>query len=359
MILSDVILKIEKSIPKQQNQNDNATNLVYGIPKLEINGILVCYNISDSTIEEALDKKLNLIVCFDSNLLGKSLTEGNYIQQTVIKAIENKIAIYVLDTNCNYDFLGLDNEICRRLGLSEMKILQPQKNLKQLTVLIPKEYSENLKASLFSAGAGNIGFYDQCSFTISGDGTFRPTKGSTPFSGQQSVRTNVIENMISVIFEEHKQKKILLAMKSAHPYEEVGYQIFNLENENQYSGLGMYGELEEEWQEKDFLKLVKEKLNLQSIQYSRTNNKKIKRVGVFLNYGNKEIKSVLKKKCDAYLTTDIRYHDYLAAESNLLICNIDLFEVERWTVERVFQILSQNLTTISICKTHSNLFFTL
>jgi hypothetical protein len=155
------------------------------------------------------------------------------------------------------------------LGLKNLKILQPKKNnLKQLTVFVPKDYSEKVKEALFSAGAGNIGFYDECSFKINGNGTFRPIEGSNPFSGQQNIRENADEDMISVIFEDYKQGQIVNAMKTAHPYEEVAHQIYSLENTNHYSGLGMYGDLDEPMDEKDFLKFVKEKFSLEMIRHS-------------------------------------------------------------------------------------------
>src|SRR5690606_34837844 len=145
-----------------------------------------------------------------------------------------------------------------------MKILQPKENnLKQLTVFVPKEYSEKVKEAMFSAGAGNIGFYDECSFSVHGNGTFRPVEGSNPFSGQQGIRENADEDMISVIFEGFKQGQIVGAMKSAHPYEEVAYQVYSLDNKNHHAGLGMYGDLEEEMDEKDFLGFVKEKFGLE------------------------------------------------------------------------------------------------
>src|SRR5690606_10172037 len=142
---------------------------------------------------------------------------------------------------------------------------------------------------------------DECSFSIAGNGTFRPVEGSNPFSGQQNIRENADENMISVIFEGYKQGKIISAVKSAHPYEEVAYQIYNLDNEKQDAGCGKYGELEQEMEESDCLRIVKEKFNLAVIKHSAYNNKRIKRVGVLGASGASGIKSALSKKCDAYL----------------------------------------------------------
>ena len=355
MTIAEVISKIENHIPIQQAEDFDNVGLLCGVPDRSVNGILVCHDALENVVEEAIQKACNLIVCFDSIIFSglKSLTGKNYVERAVLKAIENKIAIYAIHTAFDNDFFGVNAGICQQLGLKELKILQPKKNnLKQLTVYVPKDYSDKIKEALFSAGAGNIGFYDECSFSIAGNGTFRPVEGSNPFSGQRNIRENADENMISVIFEGYKQGKIISAVKSAHPYEEVAYQIYNLDNENQYAGLGMYGELEKEMEERDFLRMVKEKFNLEVIKHSAFNNKKIKRVGVLGGSGASGIKSALSKKCDAYLTGDIKYHDYFLAESRMLICDIGHYESEQFVAQQLFEILSQNFSTFAISKSN-------
>lgn len=355
MKLKEVISKIEEKIKINQAEDFDNVGLLCGVPDRPVSGILVCHDALEKVVEEAIHKNCNLIVCFHPIIFSglKSLTGKNYVERAVLKAIENKIAIYAIHTAFDNDFFGVNAGICNQLGLKDLKILQPKKNdLKQLTVYVPKDYTESLKNALFSAGAGNIGFYDECSFSINGNGTFRPIEGSNPFSGQQHIRENADEDMISVIFEGYKQGQIISAMKSAHPYEEVAYQIYSLDNENQHTGLGMYGELEEEMDEKDFLKMVKEKFNLEIIKHSDFLDKKIKRVGVLGGSGASGIKSALSQKCDAYLTGDIKYHDYFLAESQMLICDIGHYESEQFVVQQLFEILSQKFSTFAISKSN-------
>ncbi|MCW3161180.1 Nif3-like dinuclear metal center hexameric protein [Chryseobacterium oryctis] len=353
MELRKVIAKIEERIKINQAEDFDNVGLLCGVPTRDVSGILVCHDALENVVDEAVEKNCNLIVCFHPIIFSglKSLTGKNYVERAILKAIENKIAIYAIHTAWDNDFFGVNQGICNQLGLKNLKILQPKKNnLKQLTVFVPKDYSEKVKNALFEAGAGNIGFYDECSFTINGNGSFRPIEGSNPFSGQQNIRENADEDMISVIFEDFKQGKIISAMKSAHPYEEVAYQIYSLDNENHHSGLGMYGEFEEEMDEKDFLHFVKEKFNLEIIKHSDFTGKKIKRVGVLGGSGATGIKSALAKKCDAYLTGDIKYHDYFLAESKMLICDIGHYESEQFVTQQLFEILSQKFSTFAISK---------
>ncbi|WP_080778571.1 Nif3-like dinuclear metal center hexameric protein [Chryseobacterium phocaeense] len=353
MTISEVISKIENRIPLRQAEDFDNVGLLCGVPDRNVSGILVCHDALENVVEEAVQKNCNLIVCFHPIIFSglKSLTGKNYVERAVLKAIENKIAIYAIHTAFDNDFFGVNHGICSQLGLKDLKILQPKKNnLKQLTVFVPKDHSEKVREALFAAGAGNIGFYDECSFTLNGNGTFRPIEGSNPFSGQQNIRENADEDMISVIFEDYKKGRIISAMKAAHPYEEVAYQVYALDNENQHSGLGMYGEFEEAMNEREFLKLVKDKFGLELIKHSDFTHKKIKRVGVLGGSGASGIKAALTQKCDAYITGDIKYHDYFLAESKMLICDIGHYESEQFVTQQLFEILSQKFSTFAISK---------
>ncbi|MCY0968008.1 Nif3-like dinuclear metal center hexameric protein [Chryseobacterium wangxinyae] len=353
MTIQKVIAEIEKHIAISQAEDFDNVGLLCGLPERNVSGILVCHDALENVVDEAIHRNCNLIVCFHPIIFSglKSLTGKNYVERAVLKAIENKVAIYAIHTAFDNDFYGVNAGICNLLGLKNLKILQPKKNnLKQLNVYVPKDHSENVKEALLSVGAGNIGFYDECSFTIEGKGTFRPIEGSNPFSGEQNIRENASENMISVIFESFKQNQIVTAMKSAHPYEEVAHQIYSLENENHYSGLGMYGEFETEVDENYFLNFVKEKFNLKVIKHSDLNNKKIKRVGVLGGSGASGIKAALSNKCDAYLTGDLKYHDYFLAESKMLICDIGHYESEQLVSQQLFEILSQKFSTFAVLK---------
>ena len=272
-----------------------------------------------------------------------------------MKAIENKIAIYAIHTAFDNDYFGVNFKICETLGLKNQQILMPKKNnLKQLVFYVPKDYSEAVKTALFEAGAGNIGFYDECSFSIEGKGTFRPVEGSNPFSGNIGERENAEEDMISVIFESFKQGRILAALKSSHPYEEVAYQIYSLDNDNQYSGLGRFGDFENEMSEADFLNLVKEKFNLKVIRHSNLRGKNVKRVGVLGGSGASGIKAAIAQKCDAYLTGDVKYHDFFMAENKMLICDIGHYESEQFVTQQLFEILSEKFPKFAISKTEEN-----
>jgi putative NIF3 family GTP cyclohydrolase 1 type 2 len=127
-----------------------------------------------------------------------------------------------------------------------------------------------------------------------------------------------------------------------------------LENENHHAGLGMFGELNEEMEEEDFLQMVKEKFQLKIIRHSALLGKKIKKIGVLGGSGASAIKQALSQKCDAYLTGDLKYHDFFSAENKILICDIGHFESEQFVTQQLFDILSENFPNFAILKTNEN-----
>ena len=354
MKIKEFINQFEKIIPIKQAEDFDNVGLLCGNPDREISGILITHDALEAVIDEAIETNFNLVVCFHPIIFSglKSITGKNYVEKAVLKALENKIAIYAIHTAFDNDYFGVNYKICEVLGLKNQQILMPKKNqLKKLEVYIPVDSAENLKNALFKAGAGNIGFYDECSFTINGDGTFRPLEGSNPVTGNINERENANEVLVSVIFEDFKKNQILSAMKQNHPYEEVAYQLISLDNENHYTGLGRFGDLETEMEAADFLQFVKGKFDLKVIRHSSLINKKIKRVGVLGGSGASGIKAASASKCDAYLTGDVKYHDFFAAEDKMMICDIGHFESEQFVSQQLFEILSEKFTTFAIAKT--------
>lgn len=353
MLIREFIAEFEKIIPTKQAENFDNVGLLCGRPENEITGILVTHDALENVIDEAIRTNHNVILTFHPIIFSglKSLTGKNYVERAVLKAIENNIAIYAIHTAFDNDYFGVNFGICEKLNLKHQKVLMPKTNdLTKLEVYVPSENAADLKNALFEAGAGNIGFYDECSFSVSGTGTFRPLEGSAPKVGEKNIRENTHEVVVSVIFENFKKSKILSAMKSAHPYEEVAYQIISLENENQFLGLGRIGELEDEMSEENFLKFVKKTFNLSVIRHSAFTSKMIKKVGVLGGSGSSGIPAAMGQKCDAYLTGDLKYHEFFQSENQMLICDIGHFESEQFVVPQLVEILSQNFSNFAISK---------
>ncbi len=352
--LKEVCSQLDKIFKIRQAEDFDNVGLLCGNPDREVTGILVTHDALEDVVEEAIEKGFNMIVAFHPIIFSglKSLTGKNYVEKAVLKAIENKIAIYAMHTAFDNDYFGVNYKMCEVLGLKNQKILMPKsKNFKKLEVFVPNDHADQVKNAILEAGAGSIGFYDECSFAVEGTGSFRAKDGANPFLGKINEREVVKENVLSFIFENFRQNDILKSMFAAHPYEEVAYNIIGLENDNQYAGLGRYGDLETEMPLDEFLKFVKNTFNLEIIRYSNTNKKTIKRVGVLGGSGASGIKSAMAVGCDAYLTGDVKYHDFFSGENKLLIADIGHFESEQFVTQQLYEILSENFTNFAIAKT--------
>ncbi len=357
MKLKEIIRGIEQCIPIRQAEDFDNVGLLCGIPERDITGILICHDALETVVDEAIDRNANLIVSFHPIIFSglKSLTGKNYVERAVMKAIENKIAIYAVHTAWDNDFFGVNFGICKTLGLENQKILMPKpSNLMQLSFYVPPAHSQKVKNALFDAGAGHLGFYDHCAFTMKGLGSFRPMEGADPFSGEIGKVETDAEEMVSVVLENYKKSGVLAALQEAHPYEEVAYNLIQLENENQYAGLGRYGELPKEMTEDDFLNFIKEKFGLEMIRHSAFTSKKIKKVAVLGGSGASAISKALVSGCDAYLTGDLKYHDFYRAENQMLLCDIGHFESEQFVTQQLFDLLSEKFPKFAILKSQVN-----
>ncbi len=353
MKLHEVLKVLENRFEPKEAEGFDNVGLLCGNPQVEISGILICHDALESVVQEAIDKKKNLIVCFHPILFSpiKSLTGKNYVERTLIKAIQNNIAIYALHTVFDNDYFGVSYGMAQALGLENQKVLLPKEGaLSQLVVYVPIDYTETVKEALFNAGAGSLGYYDECSFSLSGEGTFRPKEGSRPFAGHLNERSHESEVMLSVIFESYKKSNLVQALKEAHPYEEVAFQILSLENENHYSGLGRVGELPIALSEEEFLNKVKEVFDLKVIRHSNKTGKPIKKVGVFGGSGASGISAAKRNSCDAYLCGDLKYHDFFQAEDRTLLCDIGHYESERFVTEQLFKIISEKFPKFAVSK---------
>ena len=320
-------------------------------------GILVCHDALENVIEEAITKKCNLIVCFHPILFTglKKITGKNYVERAVIKAIKNDIAIYAVHTALDNHKEGVNKIFSNALGLINTKILIPKQNFiqKLVTYTIP-ENAEQLRNALFEAGAGKIGNYEDCSFNSQGIGTYMGNENSNPEIGEQFEFVEAKELKIEVIFEKNLQPKILKALFSNHVYEEIAYEIYDLQNTNQSVGLGMVGELEQPMNEKEFLNFVKEKMQCGSIRHSELLGKSIQKVAVLGGSGSFAIKNAIQASADVFLTADLKYHQFYEAENQLLLADIGHFESERFTKNYIVDFLKKKIPNFAIIFSEEN-----
>ena len=355
--IKEIISVLEEMAPLAYAEDFDNVGLLVGDQESEATGILVCHDALENIIEEAIAKNCNMVVCFHPILFSglKKITGKNYVERAVIKAIKNDIAIYAVHTALDNHQEGVNKIFSDALGLINTKILIPKENFirKLVTYTIP-ENVEEVRNALFDAGAGTIGNYENCSFNSKGIGTYMGNEHSNPQVGERFEFVQGDEIKIEVTFEKHLENKILKALFKSHVYEEVAYEIYELQNKHQNIGLGMIGELKNPMSEKEFLLFRKEKMECGGIRHSNFTGKEIKKVAVLGGAGSFAIKNAIQAGADAYLTADLKYHQFYEAENKLLLADIGHFESERYTKNYIVEYLRKKILNFAVILSEEN-----
>lgn len=342
MRLEEIIRVLEGYAPLSYQEDYDNSGLLTGSLSQEITGAIVALDCLEAVLDEAIAAGLNLVVTHHPIVFKglKKFTGKNYVERVILKAIKNNIALYAIHTNLDSVHNGVNSVICDQLGLQQVRILHPKAGVvKKLVTFCPVGQADQLREALFAAGAGSIGNYSDCSFNTAGTGTFRAMANTAPFVGQQGVQHHEAELRIETVFPAQQERKVLLALLENHPYEEVAYDIFPLENKLNTVGSGMVGWLEEEMEATDFLRLVKERMHVAVIKHTAATGKKIKKVAVCGGSGSFLLNNAIAAGADAFITADFKYHEFFDADGKLMIADIGHYESEQFTSDLLQKII--------------------
>lgn len=358
MKIKEIIQILENWAPPVYQESYDNSGLLIGDKNLDCSGCLITLDTIESIIDEALEKGCNLIVSHHPIIFGglKKITGKNYVERTVLKAIKNDIAIYAIHTNLDNVLTGVNKMIADLIGLQNTKILSPKsKTLRKLTIYVPQDSSEVVKNALFEAGAGNIGNYEQCSFSSEGLGTFKPGAESNPTIGNAGGgRESVEEAKIEFLIPVHLTNAILNTLFRVHPYEEVSYFVTELTNTNQEVGSGMIGELPKSVSTMQFLEDLKAKMQINCIRHTNICKREIKRVAVCGGAGGFLLNNAKIANADIFITADYKYHEFFDADGQIIIADIGHYESEAFTKELIYDFLKEKLTNIALHSSKEN-----
>ena len=357
MIVQDVINHLEELAPLKYAEDFDNVGLLVGDKNQKISGILVTLDTLEEVVDEAIENNCNLIVSFHPIIFKglKKINGKTYVERVVIKAIQHKIAIFSIHTALDNAYNGVNSIICEKLNLINKRILLPQPGvIKKLQTYVPKENASNLRQALFNAGAGSLGNYESCSFNVEGSGTYLGNENSNPSKGNKGQLHIEDEIAISVIFKKHLQAKVIATLLKNHPYEEVAYEITNLENTDAYTGMGMIGELEQPMNEDECLKWLKSTFNSGCVRHSKLHSKPIKTIAVLGGSGSFAIGAAKANGADLFVTADLKYHDFFTAENDIVLADIGHYESEQFTKSFLVDYLSKKITSFAIILSKTN-----
>lgn len=351
MKVREIIKIVEDLAPLSLQETYDNSGLQAGDPEMPVKGILLTLDCTEEVLREAVKLKCNLILCHHPLIFPqiRSITSRNETGRILLQAIKKNIAIYAAHTNLDNISQGVNAVLAHKLGLQQTRILSLKSGfLKKLVTFCPVKHADQVRKSLFDAGAGVIGNYDECSFNAAGFGTFRANDDSNPFVGKKGKQHKEAEERIEVIFSSWKEGALINALKQAHPYEEVAYDIYPLANIHPQVGSGMIGVLEKALTERDFLDMLKNKLRANGIRHTGFLNRKIRTVAVCGGSGSFLIRDALAAKADAFVTADIKYHQFFEPDGKMLLVDTGHFENEQFTREWFYEVIKKNFPKFAV-----------
>jgi len=351
MKIKEIIALLEEFAPLSLQENYDNSGLTLGNIEDEVAAVLCTVDVNEEVVEEAIKCGCNLILTHHPVVFNgiKSLTGRSYTERILIKAIKNDIAIYAAHTNFDNAINGVNQLISSKLDLHNCRILAPMENhLFKIVTFVPENHAAKVREAMFKGGAGHIGNYDNCSYNVSGQGTFRGNESSKPFVGEKNKLHQENETRIEVVVIKHHVDRVIKELLMVHPYEEVAYDIYPLTNKYNMAGAGMIGYFEKAVSVKDFLENLKKIFDVSVIRYSGNENKKLKKIAVCGGSGSFLIPDAILEKADAFVTSDIKYHQFFDANNSLLLCDIGHYESEQFTKELFYTFLTKKFSTFAV-----------
>ncbi|GCD80284.1 Nif3-like dinuclear metal center hexameric protein [Schleiferia thermophila] len=349
--LKNILASLSTHIPDSMSESYDNTGLLIGSDDMEVHKVLVAYEITNEVIDEAISLGCQVILTHHPLIFKplKKITGQNEVQRMVKRMIKSGLAHIAVHTNVDNIVSGLNKSLSDQIGLTNFRILKSGKDrLFSLVVFVPKGDFEKVEQSIFKAGAGHIGKYSHCGYSVDGKGSFLPLEGSNPAIGQLGQLERVDEKRLEVIVPGRKLTSVLSAMKKAHPYEEVAHFIIPLENVDPESGSGGLGELSQAMDFDDFIVHLKSVLNLKSIKISVKHPEKIQKVAICGGSGSFLIQEAKASGADVFITADVKYHDFFEADDSFGIIDPGHYESEIMIVNEFAKFLEKNFHTFAV-----------
>lgn len=333
MKLKTLIKQIEKKYPLNLAYDWDNVGLLVGDFDLEVKKVMVSLEANERVIEEAINNNVDLIITHHPFIFKKmnKINTSDLKGKLIHKLIKNDVALYSMHTNFDIASDGLNDYFMEKIGLENSKILDITNSevLYKLAVYVPNSHVDILRNALGESGAGHIGNYSHCTFNSEGIGNFKPLDGSNPFIGNEGLIESVNEVKIETIVPQKILGGVISKMISAHPYEEVAYDLYKLENKGRSVGLGRISKLNESTTLEKLSNLIKEKLNMKHIRIVGNLDTSINKVAVVTGSGADMVKKAQRQGAEVLITGDVKYHDAQdALDMGMCIIDCGHFESE-------------------------------
>lgn len=349
--IREILREIELLAPLPLQESFDNAGVQVGDVNQFASGALLCLDVTEEVIEEAIDRGCNLIISHHPLAFRpfKSLTGCTYVERCLMKACKHDLVVYAAHTNLDNAVGGVNYRLAELLGLQNVCVLSPQQGaLLKLVTFVPELQAEVVRHALFNAGAGSIGHYDCCSYSLQGEGTFRAREGCHPFCGEIGELHTEREVRIETILPAYKQTAVMRALLSAHPYEEPAFDFYPLSNSWSQAGSGVVGELPDAEDELSFLERVKHILKVGCVKYSKLTGRPIREVALCGGSGAFLIKEAIAYGADVLITGEAKYNDFYDVEDHILLAVVGHYESEVCTKDIFYNVISKKFPTFAV-----------
>lgn len=346
-----VVNIIERLAPKKTALEWDNTGMMIGDFSRSIDKVLTVLTVTEQSVDFAINNGFGMIVAHHPLIFRpiKNLCQDSPLGKIIYKAIKNDIVIYSAHTNLDAALGGVNDVLAKALELKNTAVLKStfEEDLKKIVIYAPTGFEDDIRDALFHAGAGHIGDYSHCSFNVKGFGTFKPLEGTSPFIGKVGNVEKAEEYRIETVVPHNLVKKVISAVSKVHPYEEMAYDIFPIENKGTASGLGRIGVLKEPMMLKDFCEFVKQCLNVKNVRVTGDLLTHVSKVAVCGGAGSDLISVAKFAGADVYVTGDVKYHDAIDAKAlGLTVIDAGHFNTENLMIPVLADYISEQAKAI-------------
>ena len=357
MKIKEIVSALERFAPLPLQDGFDNAGLQIGLTEAEATGALLCLDVTEAVLDEAIGLGYNLVIAHHPLLFKgcKSITGRDYVERCILKAIKNDIVIYTAHTNMDNAWGGVNFKIAEKLGLKNVRVLEPKEEaLVKLVTYVPVAQAEEVRNALFAAGCGCIGRYDSCSYNVEGSGTFRAQEGTHPYCGAVGELHTEAEVRIETILPAYRKAEAVKALLKVHPYEEPAFDLYPLQNTWQQAGAGVIGELEKPETELEFLKRVKKTFEVECLRHNKLMGREIQTVALCGGAGAFLLPLAIRQRADVFLTGEIKYHEFFGHEGEILLAETGHYESEQYTKEIFYTIIRDLFPSLDVQQTRVN-----
>ncbi|MEE6177829.1 Nif3-like dinuclear metal center hexameric protein [Mycobacterium sp. 050134] len=333
--LADVIEALDAAYPPRLAQSWDSVGLVCGDPSDAVDSVIVAVDATPAVVDEVPDGGLLLahhpLLLRGVDTVAASTPKGALVH----RLIRTGRSLFTAHTNADSAAPGVSDALAGALGLTVEAVLEPRTptaDLDKWVVYVPRENAEAVRAAVFEAGAGHIGDYSHCSWSVAGVGQFLPHEGASPAVGSVGTVETVDEDRFEVVAPARIRGAVLAAMRAAHPYEEPAFDIFAMAPPPADTGLGRVGVLPKPEPLRAFVSRVRAALprTAWGVRAAGDPEATVSRVAVCGGAGDSLLATAARADVQAYVTADLRHHP---ADEHRRASGVALIDVAHWASE--------------------------